>query len=112
MSDVLAYDCAGRPLRAGDRVRIIQSGDVRADAVGRVGIVRGIEPSPVCRELARLNGVPGNLLEYREECTGRFRCGGGHSMQKLGDRPDTGTWEEVTRATGWQPGYVREEVEA
>lgn len=100
MPDVLAHDVNGRPLRAGDPVRIIavvNSIAAEFDLVGRETTIRGSCPiSPPEMETVEID-IPHPLADVSESL-GYWSAQGEH-LKRI-DEPER---EEVEETTGYRP---------
>lgn len=99
MPDVLAHDVNGRPLRAGDPVRIIAATGLaaRCDLLNTETTVRGpcpLSPPELC--VVEID-VPHPLSHLSQELQWWSALGG--NLKRI-DEPD---WEEVEETTGYRP---------
>lgn len=106
MSDILGHDCDGRPLRAGDRVVILRACNPSARHLeGEECAIRG--PS---RSKKRDVNVVELDIPFPHGPPGRYWKADTPSLRRIDDKPEASTWDDVRRATGWQPGRIHEEA--
>lgn len=103
MSEILGHDIDGRPLRAGDRVKLIDASNEKFKPdIGRVFTIK-------CKCTTHVGAL--QCLETMSfgAVSGRYALGVEH-LRRIDDRPDLSTWGDVAKQTGWNPSRVREGV--
>lgn len=99
MTDILGYDCDGKPLRAGDRImRVVQLNVPLCK--GNVGDIETV--------IGPSLKYPGSIEVDDPHPLGGWWSDYPSSYRKI-DQPETGDWSEIEKQTGWRP---RIEVEA
>lgn len=90
MTGVIGNDCDGKPLRAGDEVVILSQPKVKPEYRGlTVKVVGRMDDGDVEIDIPGRSGR-GNV------------SGPGHCLRRI-DHPDSASWDEVSKATGWTP---------
>ncbi|MEM1189916.1 MAG: hypothetical protein AAGI72_15395 [Pseudomonadota bacterium] len=94
MSDVLGYDCDGKPVRVGDMVEVVRTDARWADKLGAVCRVLGpgYRPDFVSIDLSAFHGLKHNTLPS--------------GLRVIND--NTGSWDHIEQILQWQRTKVEE----
>ena len=108
MSEILGHDVDGRPLRAGDRVVVLQA-KRKPKYIGETVTIFG----ETVTILGRCPCEPKYAVETDIPYDGLFWDHYSiypHRVRRIDDRPELGSWDDVEKVTGWNP--VKRGVEA
>jgi hypothetical protein len=91
LTGVLGHDCDGKPLRAGDMVRIERTHPYYYSRfLGQLATVDRVATEPN-RLVIDVDFLPGEHVTAPPDYLRRI------------DHPDSASWDEVSKATGWTP---------
>lgn len=95
LTGVIAEDRDGKPLRIGDSVIVVSTNrdgwNTKPEWLGLTCSITG------CRD-----AHDGRWLELDEAVNGKPLASQGHGLRRIDD-PDSASWGEVSKATGWTP---------
>ncbi len=100
MSDCLGYDIDGQPLRAGDRVVIVEAG-AKPESVDGYAVVIGPNAHPLL-----FPGKPEISIDGPSGI-GDIWCDAVRKLQPKQADNEATTWESIEQLTGWVPEGVQ-----
>ena len=100
MSEILGHDVDGRPLRAGDRVVIVD---------GKPSFLRN-HPVGTETTVIEFDGFRGVNVDLKPPPGFSFVAVAFTHLRRIDDRPELGSWDEIEKITGWNP--TKQPVEA